>query len=96
MQEQDVDAEIEAGKRRGTVLSAIVEVLGLACLVAAGWMVAPALGMFVAGCGLLVIGQALDGAIVPAAAAVVARVPWSRLYGWVRRPPAARAVGEAT
>jgi hypothetical protein len=90
---------ITAGRRRGTVLSSVVELAGLAAFVAAGWLIAPWLGLFVAGLCLLVIGQALDGAIVPSAVVVLARVPWAKLTGWRRRRPilpAAESAGVAT
>jgi hypothetical protein len=93
------DEHIAAGRRRGTVLSTVVELAGLAAFVAAGWLIAPWLGLVVAGCALLLIGQALDGAIVPSPAQVLARVPWARLAGWARRrpaAPAAEAAGVAT
>jgi hypothetical protein len=89
------DAVDEAGRRRGTVLSTLVELAGLACFVVAGWWITPALGMAVAGGGLLLVGHALDGTIVPSPAAVVARVPWTRLRAWWPRRPAA-AAGEAS
>jgi hypothetical protein len=98
MDEQE-NPRTAAGRRRGTVLSTVVELAGLAAFVAAGWLIAPWLGLVVAGCALLLIGQALDGAIVPSPADVWVRVPWARLAGWVRRRPAApapEAAGVAT
>ncbi|MFC0438766.1 hypothetical protein [Kutzneria buriramensis] len=91
----DEDPTTAAGRRRGTVLSTVVELAGLAAFVAAGWLIAPWLGLVVAGCALLLIGQALDGAIVPSPAAVWARIPWATLGGWLRRKPAAPAAEPA-
>ena len=56
------------------MLSAVVELSALACFVVAGWLVAPALGMAVAGVGLLLVGQALDGVPLSTVTTVLATV----------------------
>ena len=47
------------------MLSAVVELLALVCFVVAGWLVAPALGLAVAGGAMLLIGHALDSVELP-------------------------------
>lgn len=47
------------------MLSAVVELLALVCFVVAGWLVAPALGLAVAGGALLLVGHALDTVELP-------------------------------
>lgn len=42
------------------VLAALLEVLGAVALTAAGWTVAPSLGLAVAGIALVVFGLALE------------------------------------
>lgn len=44
------------------VITTLLELVGFVCLVVAGWLVAPALGLTVAGVGLLAAGWLLgDG-----------------------------------
>jgi hypothetical protein len=61
------------------MLSALVELLGLACLAVAGWLIAPFIGFAVAGVALLVVGQALDGVKVKLPRVKMPKVKWPRL-----------------
>lgn len=57
-------------------MSQLVEVIGLACVAVAAFLVAPALGWLVAGVLLVLVAQGMDGAVTVATLRVLlARVP---------------------
>lgn len=62
-------------------MSTVVEVCGYACFVAAGWLIAPFLGLVVAGVVLLLFAHAIEGLRVrlPRPAVSTLKAMWARV-----------------